>query len=196
MNEQGFKSTGTKIHYTGTIFSLYLQYVDKFIRSSSSFFDYLNYLYICIIMLKSFYILIIISLAVLNPDIAFAQSREVPFTLEDRDRIIQIGEKLNSQQQQINDMKHQISDVKESFQQQINDLKESTQQQINDLRSLFYWGFGIVISLILFLFGFIIWDRRTVTEPIREKTQILLQVLREYSKDQPKLSEILRSHGI
>jgi len=50
-----------------------------------------------------------------------AQSRDVPFTLDDRDRAIRMEEKLNSQQQQ-------ISDLKVSTQEQISGLKES----IND----------------------------------------------------------------
>ena len=120
-------------------------------------------------------------------------AREVPFTLDDRDRIILMNEKLNSQQQQINDVKvnlqQQINDVKVNLQQQITDLKETMQDKFN-------WGFGIMMSLMLFVFGFIIWDRRTTTDPIRQHTQSLIQTLREYAKEQPKLADLLRSHGL
>ena len=101
------------------------------------------------------------------------QSREVPFTLDDRDRAIQMNEKLNSQQKQI-------------------DFKfDSLQQQINYQKELFFWGFGIMISLMLFTLGFIIWDRKTVTEPIRENTQSLIQTLREYAKEQPDRKSVV-----
>ena len=94
-------------------------------------------------------------------------SGEVPFTLEDRDRIIKMDERLESQQ-----------------------------RQLDDLKTLFYWGFGILFSLMLFLLGFIIWDRRTAMEPVRERTQSLILTLREYAKEQPKLADILRSYGL
>ena len=159
---------------------------------------------------------------------AFAQNREIPYTQEDRDRSIRMEEKLNSQQQQINDIKQQITDLKESTQKQITDLKESTQkqitglkestqlqitglqqqitglqQQITDLKNLFYWGFGILITFMMFLLGFIIWDRRTAMEPLRqsvqafaEQSKTFLAVLREFARDQPRLQELLKTHGL
>ena len=133
----------------------------------------------------------------------FAQPNSVPYTLEDRDRNIRMEERLNSLEkslnERINSTNERINSLEntmmvkfDSQQQQINDIKLS----IQDFRNLFYWAFGIMITLMLFLFGFIIWDRRTTTEPIREHTQSLMQTLREYAKDQPKLADILRSHGI
>ena len=101
------------------------------------------------------------------PNASATYSREVPFTLEDRDRIIKMDERLESQQ-----------------------------RQLDDLKTLFYWGFGILFSLMLFLLGFIIWDRRTAMEPVRERTQSLILTLREYAKEQPKLADILRSYGL
>ena len=105
-------------------------------------------------------------------------SGEVPFTLEDRDRIIKIQIKMD-----------------ERFE-SINTRFEYQQRQLDDLKTLFYWGFGIMFSLMLFLLGFIIWDRRTAMEPVRERTQSLILTLREYAKEQPKLADILRSYGL
>ena len=140
----------------------------------------------------------------------FAQSNSVPYTLEDRDRNIRMEERLNSLEKSLNERINSTNERINSTNERINSLEntmmvkfDSQQQQINDIklsiqdfRNLFYWAFGIMITLMLFLFGFIIWDRRTTTEPIREHTQSLMQTLREYAKDQPKLADILRSHGI
>ena len=112
------------------------------------------------------------------PNASATYSREVPFTLEDRDRIIKIQIKMD-----------------ERFE-SINTRFESQQRQLDDLKTLFYWGFGILFSLMLFLLGFIIWDRRTAMEPVRERTQSLILTLREYAKEQPKLADILRSYGL
>ena len=105
-------------------------------------------------------------------------SGEVPFTLEDRDRIIQMQIKMDERFKSI--------DTRFEYQ----------QRQLDDLKTLFYWGFGIMMSLMLFLLGFIIWDRRTAMEPVRERTQSLILTLREYAKEQPKLADILRSYGL
>jgi hypothetical protein len=50
------------------------------------------------------------------------------------------------------------------------DIKfESQQQQINDLKTMFFWGFGIMITLMIFMLGYMIYDRRKAMHPIREK---------------------------
>ena len=119
------------------------------------------------------------------PNASATYSREVPFTLEDRDRIIQMQIKMDERFKSI--------DTRFEYQQrQLDDLKT----QLDDLKTLFYWGFGILFSLMLFLLGFIIWDRRTAMEPVRERTQSLILTLREYAKEQPKLADILRSYGL
>ncbi len=60
----------------------------------------------------------------------------VPYTLADRDRAIRTEAKLESQQ-----------------------------LQLDDVKTLFYWGFGILITLIIFMLGYMIWDRRTAMQP-------------------------------
>jgi hypothetical protein len=80
---------------------------------------------------------------------------------------------------------------------------DSQQRQFEQLSTLFYWGFGILISLFIFMLGYLIWDRRTAMKPAldhasnaEENTRNLIASLREYSKKQPELAEILRSHGL
>ncbi|HEY5511707.1 MAG TPA: hypothetical protein VIK10_11840 [Prolixibacteraceae bacterium] len=98
----------------------------------------------------------------------------VPYTLADRDRAIRTEAKLESQQ-----------------------------IQLDDVKTLFYWGFGILITLYIFMFGYMIWDRRTAMQPALEKSieaeaksSNLIRALRDYSKKHADLAEILRTHGI
>ena len=98
----------------------------------------------------------------------------VPYTLADRDRAIRTEAKLESQQ-----------------------------IQLADVKTLFYWGFGILITLFVFMLGYMIWDRRTAMQPALEKSieaeaksTNLIWALREYSKKHADLAEILKSHGI
>jgi hypothetical protein len=109
----------------------------------------------------------------------------VQYTLADRDRAIRT------------EMKMEALEVK-------MDIKfESIQLQINQLSTLFYWGFGIMITLFVFMMGYMIWDRRTALQPALDKatnsdakSTTLILALKEYSKKHADLAEILRTHGI
>ena len=118
---------------------------------------------------------------------ASAQEKQVvvPYTLADRDRAILTEAKLNAL----------TVSIDKQFMNQ--------QRQIDDLKSLFYWGFGILITLFIFMLGYMIWDRRTAMQPAllqaskaEENSRNLVVTLREYAKKHPDLAEILRTHGM
>ena len=109
----------------------------------------------------------------------------VPYTLADRDRAIRTEVKM------------------EALESKVDAKFESVQKQIDQLSSLFYWGFGILISLFLFNLGYTIWDRRTALKPALDKAQAadyksisLISSLREYAQKHPDLANILRTHGL
>lgn len=121
---------------------------------------------------------------------AWSQEQQVvvPYTLADRDRAIQTEAKINS------------LDIRfESIDKQFIYL----QKQFDDIKTLFYWGFGILITLLIFMLGYMIWDLRTAMQPAleqaakaQENSRNLILTLREYSKKHTDLAEILRTHGI
>ena len=96
-------------------------------------------------------LLVFVSLLFLSllslPAVAQAQQVVVPYTLADRDRAILNGAKIDALG----------SSVDKQFMYQ--------QKQIDDIKTLFYWGFGIIITLIIFMLGYMIWDRRTAMQP-------------------------------
>ena len=109
----------------------------------------------------------------------------VPYTLADRDRAILTEAKINALETKM--------DVK----------FDSQQRQLNDIKVLFYWGFGILITLFIFMFGYLIWDRRTAMQPdldqsskAEETSSNLILSLRKYSQKHVDLAEILRKHGL
>jgi len=150
----------------------------------------------------------------------YCQTKEIPFTLDDRDRLIRLEEKFDSKFGALDtkfdaiDAKFEAIDARfdaidarfeaiDARFEAINERFDYQQQQINDLKNMFYWGFGIVIALIIFLLGYIIWDRRTALIPVREKTydvaeknKLLLKILKEYSQKQPELAKIMKLHGL
>ena len=122
------------------------------------------------------------------PAMAQEQQVVVPYTLADRDRAILTEAKVSA------------LDVRfESIDKQFMYM----QKQIDDIKTLFYWGFGILITLLIFMLGYMIWDRRTALKPALDKatdadakSTNLIIALREYSKKHSDLADILRTHGI
>ena len=118
----------------------------------------------------------------------FPQSQNVSFTLDDRDRIMRTEQKLESFRNEIN-TKFEAMDTK----------IEAVNSKIETL----YWDFGILIVLMLFLFGYIVWDRRTALNPVQNKTTALVEkvnkiefVYRQQAQKDPGFAEILRHAGL
>jgi len=147
--------------------------------------------------ISGIFIIILIALT------GFSQSREVPYTLDDRDRLIRTEEKVESLHNEIVSLRNEMDARFESVNKSINERFDSQQRQIDDLKTIYFWGFGIMITLMMFILGYMIWDRRTAFTPVREKTyavsekvNILEKILIEESKTNKRLAEILHSYGI
>jgi len=153
-------------------------------------------------------------LSLLNlPALAQEQQVVVPYTLADRDRAILTEAKISTVEPKLIAIETRLSSVEtrlSSVETRLSSLEarmevkfESQQRQLDDLKTLFYWGFGILITLFIFMLGYMIWDRRTAMKPALEQAskamennRNFLTVLRDYSKKHPDLAEILRTHGM
>lgn len=150
---------------------------------------------------------VLISLFILSWLFAAAQ-QEVPFTLEDRDRLIKLEERLKSTNERIaatneridasNDRIGATNERIASLERQMNVKFEAQQKQIDDLKTMFTWGFSILITIMLFILGYMIWDRRTAVTPLREnqyqqKIEIekIKTALKEMGESDKKIAEIL-----
>ena len=101
--------------------------------------------------------------------------------------------------------------------QRIDDLDKKLNQRISDLYDINLTMFAILAALITGLFGYIIWDRRTMMKPVQERLERLekdierdlelrnehgsiparlLNVLRELAKTDAKLAAVLRSFSL
>ncbi|MEA3443761.1 MAG: hypothetical protein U9R19_03460 [Bacteroidota bacterium] len=160
----------------------------------------------------------------------FAQSQSVSFTLEDRDRIMRTEEKLESLRKEMNirfealdskfeaidsrfeaiDLRFEALDSKfeaiDSKFEAIDSKFEAMETKIDAIKSkveTLYWGFGIMITLMLFLFGYIVWDRKTALNPVQNKTISLEEkvnkieiVYREQAQNDPVFAKLLRHAGL
>jgi predicted PurR-regulated permease PerM len=127
------------------------------------------------------------------------EQQAVPYTLADRDRLIKVEAEVGALRSEMNSLRSEMGARLEAIDKQF----AHQQQQINDLKTLFYWGFGIMLTLMIFMLGYMIWDRRTALKPAldradnaNDKTRNLISVLREYARNHPDLAEILRANGL
>jgi regulator of replication initiation timing len=142
----------------------------------------------------------------------FAQE-EVPFTLEDRDRLIRLEaeqmvlrnemnslrSEMNSLRSEMNALRNEMNARFKSIENEFGTKLKSQQIQIDDLKIMFRWGFSILITLMLFILGYIIWDRRTALNPIRKmveqdkiEVEKIKSVLKEMGESDQKIAEILK----
>ena len=138
----------------------------------------------------------------------WAQEQQVvvPYTLADRDRAIITDSKISTLDAKISTLDAKIIALNDKMEVRFESIDKQfmyQQKQIDDIKTLFYWGFGILITLFIFMLGYMIWDRRTAMQPAllqaskaEENSRNLIITLREYSKKHADLAEILRTHGI
>jgi len=155
---------------------------------------FLLYLYV---LVKAKHIFTFCTLVVL-PLAGMAQIPDtpVPYTLEDRDRSIRAEIELSSLRKEV------FSEIN-ALRTEINIRFESQQQQMDDLKSIFFWSSSLIISLILMMFGYMIWDRRTILKPFEERsnaTRINLEKLKEAlieaGRTNPDIEKALKNHGV
>jgi hypothetical protein len=93
-------------------------------------------------------------------------AKEVPFTQDDRNRLIRLETKVEEGQKSL---QKQFDDLKGNTQRQGDNLIE----QMRDLKTFMLWGFGILFGGMGILIGFVIWDRRTALAPAVRKSREL-----------------------
>jgi TolA-binding protein len=120
-----------------------------------------------------------------------AQEQTVSYTFADRDRITRMESRIERMETKI-DM--QFNSIQQQF--------DNSQKQIDQLSSMFFWGFGILITLFVFNLGYTIWDRRTAIKPALDRAESadfkstgILRLLRDYTQDHPDLANLLKLHG-
>jgi hypothetical protein len=134
--------------------------------------------------------------------LVIAQQQEVPFTLADRDRIIQTEVRVSSLSNEMNSLRSEMN----SLRSEMNSLRSVVDAKLETLNTkidYMYWVQGVIIALIIFLLGFIIWDRRTAMTPIRSDVDVLKTenekmklIFRQLAETQPQIREIIKNAGI
>jgi len=141
---------------------------------------------------------------ILLPLILKAELKEIPFTIDDRDRLIRTEQKVEALDAKI-DMKVAALDSKIDM--KVDGLRVEIKEKFDGLRSEmtarfdqlfnFLWAIiGIFTTMMVSVFGFAFWDRKLSLAPLKRENEKTLMVLRDYAKHQPKLQEILKNAGL
>ena len=129
--------------------------------------------------------------------------------ISDREIVEKLA-KLEAGQQSLN---HRISDLRS----EMKSGQEALAKRLDDSNNTMLVLFGSLITLIVALFGYIAWDRRTMMKPVLErieriekditqsidssnsdasKLRRLIDAMRELAKTDEKLATILRSFSL
>jgi hypothetical protein len=122
------------------------------------------------------YLLLLVSL------IGKAETKEIPFTLDDRDRIIRTEQKVEALDAKI-DMK-------------VDGLRSEINARFDQLFNFLYAIIGIFTTMMVSIFGFAFWYRKLSLSPMKADNMKMLNALRDFAEHQPKLREILKNAGL
>src|SRR5712692_121727 len=121
-----------------------------------------------------------------------ARAEEVPYTLEDRDRLIRVETILQ-------EFKESVDKRIESVDKRI----DGVDKRIERLETVMMGGFGLLFTSMIGLVGFVLWDRRTALAPairksreLEEREERIERALRELAQQDPRVAEALKHAGL
>jgi len=121
---------------------------------------------------------IIVFFLLILPAIGSAEIKDIPFTLDDRDRIIRTEQKV------------------ESVKTEMNARFEAMDKRFDQLFNFLWAIVGIFTAMMISIFGFAFWDRKLSLVSLKKEDQRIVAVLAEFAKTQPKLNESLKNAGL
>jgi hypothetical protein len=139
----------------------------------------------------------------LLPFLTKAGVKEVPYTLDDRDRMIRTEQKVESIKSEMNTRFEAVDRQFDGFRSEMNarfgaiDKRFESMDKRFDQLFNFLWAFiGIFTAMMVSVFGFAFWDRKLSLAPMKMDNLKTLNALREFAEHQPKLREILKNAGL
>lgn len=136
----------------------------------------------------------------LLPVLVKAEVKEIPFTLDDRDRIIRTEQKVEALEAKIEvvfgSLDAKIDTEVKGLRSEMNTRFEAMDKRFDQLFNFLWAIIGIFTTMMISVFGFAFWDRKLSLAPLKKQDQKILAVLVDYSKTQPKLLEILKNAGL
>jgi hypothetical protein len=147
-------------------------------------------------MSKSILILILVLLGLTTMLNINAGAKEVPYTLEDRDRLIRVEARLYEIDKRFEQIDKRFEQIDKRF--------EQIDKRFDDMFTYLWILAGIFTALTGSTIGFAIWDRSSMIRPfefrIKEleqgKIDRLISSLRDIAQIDKNVADILRKHNL
>ncbi|GIV29339.1 MAG: hypothetical protein KatS3mg028_0405 [Bacteroidia bacterium] len=59
-----------------------------------------------------------------------------------------------------------LQEMEKRNEQRFQEMEKRNDQRFQDMRDMIMWQGGVLVTLIVALFGYIVWDRRTFMKPL------------------------------
>jgi hypothetical protein len=132
-----------------------------------------------------------------------AQAEGVPYTLEDRDRLIRIETSLQEFKASVDKRFEQVDKRMEEFQRNVDKRFEQVDKRFDQMMGFMGILASVFGGLVAVTIGFAVWDRRTALAPavrrsgeLAEREERIEQALREMAQKDPNVAEALRHAGL
>ncbi|MDW8296086.1 MAG: hypothetical protein RMJ97_04305 [Raineya sp.] len=136
--------------------------------------------------------------------------QSVPFTLEDRDRLIKIEQRLDDMEKRFNQRFEQIDKRFEELRNDMNARFEQIDKRFEQQMNFLWILTTIFITITAAALGFAWWDRRTMIRPFETKTKAmeekielnhqeiknLVGTFRELAKSDNRVAEALKQFNL
>ncbi len=135
--------------------------------------------------------------------LSVVQAKEVPFTLEDRDRLIRMEAELKALSKSVDTRFEEIN-------KRVDTRFEEVNRKIDMLFNFLWIITGIFTTITVATIGFAIWDRRTTLKPFEDRIKDLdkrlekgedmdkkfLDALRTLAQRDKELTELLKKYNM
>ena len=132
----------------------------------------------------------------LLPLLMKAEVKEIPFTLDDRDRIIRTEQKVEALDAKIDSKVDGIRSEMNARFETVDKRFDAMDKRFDQLFNFLWAMIGIFTTMMISIFGFAFWDRKISLAPLKKDNLKTLNALREFAENQPKLREILKNAGL
>jgi len=102
-----------------------------------------------------------------------------------------MDQRFNAVEQRFNDMNQAMDQRFNAVEQRFNDMNQKMDQRFTDLHNVVMTMFGSVMALIIVLIGYMIWDRKTAQQPLKQRVTNMEEMLDVNNPSGPNVSRLI-----
>ncbi|MBF0488095.1 MAG: hypothetical protein HQK98_08025 [Nitrospirae bacterium] len=133
-------------------------------------------------------------------------AREIPFTQDDRDRLIRIEARMDGVDRRMDGLDKRMDGLDkrmDNLERRMDILKSDMDKKFDQMMTFMLWGFGILFGGMGVLMTTVIWDRRTALAPavrknkeLEERGDKMERALRELDVKHSEIKDVLKRAGL